>query len=104
MPQGAHYKESAQDPHMLLHKDPEGRNPSPKQCVVLSFQAHTKLKLVKGTQRIMAIKTELNERVLRFCSLIATAVCVYLCVGFNVFYIKHPAYLIVLWLSNMLIK
>ena len=39
-----------------------------------------------------------------WCSLIAMAVCVYLCVGFNVFYIKHPAYLIVLWLSNMLIK
>ena len=35
---------------------------------------------------------------------IAIAVCVYLCVGFNVSYIKHPAYLIVLWLSKMLIK
>ena len=38
------------------------------------------------------------------CSLISIAVCVYLCVGFNVFYIKHLAYLIVLWLSNMLTK
>ena len=66
MPQGVHYKESAQDPHILLHKDPKGRNLSPKQCVILSFQAHTKLKLVKGTQRIMAIKTELHEWVLRF--------------------------------------